>query len=529
MNELVQRILGELNNNPALRSQPLVKILAESTTKSIELGENPAHIYNGLKSGLVSINESLNDSNLTAVIQHLDTVAKTPEAKVEKIAKAVNLSSKIDAIKESNAYANPIVKTKVNSFNDTLNRGALDFTLCESFIKTFSQYGYDSVIKTAVEQVNTYLSENQSTLAVLNTIYRMDSMGSPIYAGVSSDLKNMLITESYSADVVKVKYGTSVPLVTELVNTLSIIESANTGNFTLGEGNYDTKVNNLITPALKTADGLLLYTDNRFLSIRESKGLLGNESKVHVDGAFKIADVDPNYVRTTYGNFYDVCEAYATLGFAKSEDGLGVESKSIRNFTLGFKLNEEKGVDLYINNTKIGTPASVNVSEALALEPNITKAKVAKIVENTNSLFNFEFIKEITNERILSEATLVKLNDSYFICEKVNSADRVWNQVNEFELYEFFKNKFGYDVSPIFKTKIEESVAGLKKIEESKKIILTDIAKLEGSVTKLTEAVNVSGIEVSEIKKLESIKESIEATINKLKQDYIALDLSKKK
>ena len=123
----------------------------------------------------------------------------------------------------------------------------------------------------------------------------------------------------------------------------------------------------------------------------------------------------------------------------------------------------------------------------------------------------------------------MKLNDSYFICEKVNSADRVWNQVNEFELYEFFKNKFGYDVSPIFKTKIEASVAGLKKIEESKKIILTDIAKLEGSVTKLTEAVNVSGIEVSEIKKLESIKESIEATINKLKQDYIALDLSKKK
>ena len=71
--------------------------------------------------------------------------------------------------------------------------------------------------------------------------------------------------------------------------------------------------------------------------------------------------------------------------------------------------------------------------------------------------------------------------------------------------------------------------AGLKKIEESKKIILTDITKLEGSVTKLTEAVNVSGIEVSEIKKLESIKESIEATINKLKRDYIALDLSKKK
>lgn len=529
MNELVQRILGELNSNPALRSQPLVKILAESTNKSIELGENPAHIYNSLKSGLVSINESLNDSNLKAVIHHFEAAESTPEAKVEQIAKAANLSAKLDAIKESHAYANPIVKGKVDSFNDTLNRGALDFILCESFINTFGQYGYDAVIKSKVQEVVKYLAENQSTITVLNTIYRMDSTVSPIYAGISAGLKDMLINESYSADVIKVKYGTSVPIVTDLVHTLSIIESANSGNFTLGEGNYDTKVNNLITPAVKTEDGILLYTDNRFLSIRESKGLLGNESKVHVDGAFKIADVDPNYVRTTYGNFYEVCEAYATLGFAKSEDGLGVETKSIRNFTLGFKLNEEKGVDLYINDTKIGTPTAVNVSEALALEPNTTKSRVAKIVENTNSLFNFEFIKEITNERTMSEATLVKLNDSYFICEKVNSADRVWTEVNELAMYEFFKGKFGYDISPIFKTKIEESVAELKKIEESKKSILTDISKLEGSINKLNEACANPGLDVTEVRKLEAIRESIEKTINTLKQEYIAIDLSKKK
>ena len=80
--------------------------------------------------------------------------------------------------------------------------------------------------------------------------------------------------------------------------------------------------------------------ERNFLGQGINLNFTGRLSTEAIRGDFSY--VDPNYVRTTYGNFYDVCEAYATLGFAKSEDGLGVESKSIRNFTLGFKLNEEK-------------------------------------------------------------------------------------------------------------------------------------------------------------------------------------------
>lgn len=529
MTEFVQRILAELRTNESVNSEPLVKMLVESTTKSITLGENIVTIYSNLKNGVASVNESLKNSNLEAILHQFNKNEETPDSKIYQIAKEANLSKKIAQIKESNAYANPIIKTKVDHFEMNLNSGTPDFVLCSNFVKVLEQYSYDAIISNSVKEVKNYLLENRSKLAVLNSIYQMDAMRTPVYAGISANLKDMLITESYSADIVKLKYGTSVPLVSSLINELRIIESSTNGTFTLGEGNYDTVVNDLIAPAVKTKDGIIICMDNRFLSIREAKGLLGNEAKIHIDEKFKISDLDPNYVKTTYGNFYELCEAYVTLGFTKTGDGLGVVSKSVRGLELGLKMNESRGLDLYINGTKAGDANVTNVSEALALQSNEIKAKVARIIENTESLYTFEFIKEVSNARRLSDALVVKLEESYFICNKVNAADRVWTGVNENQLYEFFKSRFNYDISSIFKVQIEKGEAEIKAIEENKANILANIEKLENSTLKLNEACANPNLESSEIKKLEAIKESIEKTIVELKQEYVRVDLLKKK
>lgn len=529
MNEFVQRILAELKTNKAVSSEPLVKMLVESTEKSIALGENTDKIYSILKSGLTAISESTKNVNLEVICSQFTTNETTIDSQIAKIANGANLMAKIETIKESEAYSNPMIKTQADAFAAQLNAGTPDFSLCNSFLHTFEKYSYDATITKCMKEVSTYLTENRSTLAVLNTIYQLDMMRTPVYAGVSSDLKNMLVSESYSADIIKLKYANRVPIITNLINDLKLIESQENGTFTLGEGNYETRINDLITPAIKTEDGLLMYTDNRFLSIRESNGLLGNEAKIHVDGSFKIADVDPNHVKEKHPNFYDLCEAFVTLGFTKTSDGLGVESKSIRNFTMALKMNEAKDLDLYINGTMVGAPNAVNISEAIALENHTTKSKVNRIVEGVKDIFNFEFIKEVSNDRLMAEATLVKLNDTYFICEKVNAADRVWNEVNEHEMYEFFKKKFNYDISPIFKTKIDETAAALNKIEERKRDILANISKLEESVKKLDLAINNKDLDSTETKKLETIKESIDVTINKLKEEYIRVDLLKKK
>lgn len=526
MKDLVQRILAEMVATPSTSENPLVKLLVDSTNKSIALGESIDTIYENLKAGLISVNEKVGDPTLSSIIDQIRLSEDTVDAKVTRIAKAADILKRVQEIKESSSYSNPIVKTKVDAFEGVLNKGILDFSVCGRFVESFEEYSYDKKVASAVDSVKAYVAENQATLEILNTIYQMHS---PIYAGASNDLKNMLVSESYSADILKLKYGTTIPLITSLISNLRILEAQQSGNFTLGEGNFDTRVNNSIAPSIRIEEGFMFYVDGRFLSVRESNATTGYEAKLHIDSRFKIAEMEPSYVKVAYPNFYEISEAFATLGFKVREDGLGVESRNIPNLTLGFILNENREFDLHVNGTKMESVGMQNVSEAVSMQSNQVKARVNLILENFSTICNLEFVKEVSNDRTLAEALVLDIEGSYFVCEKKNSADREWSQVDEHQMYEFFKSKFGYDISPIFKTEIEESISAIKQIEEKKASIQTNIDKLEESVAKLSTACSNPNLDPSEISKLEAIKESIEKTIHGLKQEYISADLLKKK
>ena len=527
MKQFVDKILNEFTTNVELKSNPLVTMLADSTAKSIALGESLDSIYLNLKNGIVAINSTVNSPVLESILASFTTAEDTLDSRIYKIAKKLNLTDKLKAISESDSASNPVVAQLVTLFNDHLTRGALDFALAESFVTSFGPHNYDKTIKAKVSEVSKYLAENRSPLTLLNAVYSLDSVPSANYSTVTKDLKTMLVNEAYSSDILKVKYGTSIPVINQLISELRILESQKTGYFTLGEGDSFTNVSNLIAPATKAKDGMIIYMNDRFVSIRESKGLTGKEAKVYVDGKFKIAEVDPTYVLEKFPKFYSVAESFATLGFSKNIDNTGVSSKAIRNFTIGFKVNEEKELDLYLNESKLNNLEEVNLMEALALETTQIKEKVITLFENSKNLFNFDFIKELTNDRTLTEATIFKLNDDFYICEKLNTAESEWKKVDEFALYEFCMTKFNYDISPIFKTKIDEKLESYSKIEEKKKSISVDISKLEQTMEKLQAAISNPDLDSDAVKKLTGIRESIDATITTLKKDYVGLDLIK--
>ena len=526
MTGFTNQILAELKSNNKLAAQPLVKMLIESIDKSTALGESEKQIYNNLKEGLTVVNATLNDANLSAILEQFTKIEATPEAKVQELAKKVNLSKKLEAIRESKAISNPMINTQVSIFEGHLKSGIPDFALCENFIKVFTTYAYEPTIKVELAKVNQYLSENHAQNLMLSAIYAIDRMPVNTNASASKELKQLLVTESYTSDILKMKFGNTIPQVTQLINDLRLLESQTLGYFTLGEGDTFTNVSNMIAPATQAKDGFIVYTDNRFLSIRESKGLTGKEKMVHIDGAFKIAEIDPTYVKEKFPKFFSVAEAFASLGFEKVNEG--VTSKSIRNFNLSFKTNENKELDLYLNESKVENSEDINIMEALALESDSVKQKVMTLFENSSNLFNFDFIKEITNDRTLAEATIFKLNDLFYVCEKSNTADRSWMQVDEFKLYEFCMNKFNYDISPIFKTKIDERIEDFKLIESKKEAIMIDVKKLEDTLEKLQKTISNPEVEKDAVKKLQGIKESIETTINTLKEDYVGLDILKK-
>ena len=121
-------------------------------------------------------------------------------------------------------------------------------------------------------------------------------------------------------------------------------------------------------------------------------------------------------------------------------------------------------------------------------------------------ILNFEFIKNVTNDRTLAESTVFNLGRNYFVCDKLNEAEREWSRSNEHAMYEHFMTKFNYDISPIFGTKINESIARNKKIEERKSEIKANIEKLEASVSKLTETLNSRDINPEKYPKINEIE-----------------------
>jgi len=180
-----------------------------------------------------------------------------------------------------------------------------------------------------------------------------------------------------------------------------------------------------------------------------------------------------------------------------------------------------------LNDNKVDGLDSINLSEALVMETPDVRNRVEYVFENLANIVTFEFIKNITNDRLISEATVFELSGNYVVCDKPNSAERVWNKVDEHQMFDFFNEKFQYDISPIFKSKIDESITAKRRVEAAKSAILENVAKLEGSVKKLNETIKSKDVDPSQVAELEKLKSNIQESISRLKEDYINVDLSK--
>jgi len=530
MRNFVDNVIVELNSDKKLNGNSLVKLVVESTTNSITNGENPDKIYDKLKTSILEINEHLNSSTLDKIVKEFEENEDTVDARVYKLSKVGNLYEKLNTIKESNAYSNPLISQKVDSYIERIDSGILEFTLYPQFVSEFESHIVEREIEVAINSIHSTIEENRKEFEVLFSINQMKGGPKfPLYEDVCNYLKECIATGKYSSDSINMKFkDLNLPIVNALVENLKSIESQKSNIFNLGNGSSDTRIDNVIAPATKSVDeGIIIYHDDRFISISEKSELTGHESKVHInEGGFTISTMKPEYVKENYSNFYSVCEAYGRLGFKKSENNSGIESSSIRNFKMGFAINEENGLDLLINDEIVDDVKTVNVSEALVMESNTINSLTKTLFENLDSLSNFEFIKNASNHKTLKECTVFKLKDSFFLCENTNISERNWKKVNALELYEYFLGSYEYDIKNTFGTELTKQYRKKLKTEKKKFKVQENISKLEKSVAKLDEALSNKGLDTSKISKLEKIKESLIDQINIFKEKYISLSVN---
>lgn len=533
MRNFVNNVIVELNNDKELKENSLVQLVTESVSGSLANGENPKKIYDKLKTSILQINENSNNAKLEKIVKKFEENENTADAKLARLAQVGNLYEKLNVIKESTAYSNPLISQKVDSYINAINSGILEFTLYPSFTQEFESHIIEKEVESAINDIYQTIEENKKEFEVLFSINQMNSIpGSSTYESVCNYLKECLITGKYSSDSINMKFKElNFPIVSSLVENLKTIESEKSGVFSLGKGSVETKIDNVIAPATRSAnEGIILYHDDKFISISESSELTGNESKVNVNGGgFIISTLNPDYIKENYSNFYSVCEAYARLGFRSSEENSGVESSVIKNFKMGFEINEENNLNLLINGDVVDNAENVNLSEALVMESNEINSLTKTMLNNLDSLSNFEFIKRASSSKFLKECTVFKLKDNYFLCENVNLSERNWKKVSSLELYEYFLGNYKYDIKNTFGTELTKEYRKRLKTEKKKFKVQENISKLEASVARLDEALSHKRLDTSKISKLEKIKESLIDQINTFKEKYISLSVNEGK
>jgi hypothetical protein len=526
MKDFIQKVLTELNENKNIKSNSLVKMVSESVNKSILNKQSSEFIYKQLKVDLKSINEHLKNQTIDNLLSQFEKNETTTDSVIEEMTRLGDLKSQLSNIKESNAYSDPIISSAVNRY-EVMLESQVEFKLYPSFINEFSRFSTEKSVNIAVGVISKVLESNDEDLEMLFNIYEMSGISSKLYTGVVSELKEMLINESYSSDIINLKFGkTNLPLITNLVNNLKILESKKDNKFTLGSGDTDNRIQNTIAPTLNLDKGnVISYIDDRFMRISESIDRKQGDT-IHINEAgFVISTVNPNVVLKENKEFYSLCESFARLGF--KQEGDMVTSSLIKNFKLGFSFNESNELDVYLNDNKVDSIDSINVTEALVMETSQIKHYVNNLLENTKDLVNLKFIKTISNDKAIAESTIFELNGNYFLCKKVNSAQREWSKVNEHDMFTYFKENYNYDISSIYSNAINETALKIKAIETRKGTILENVSKLETAVSEIATALGSPKLQKGAIPKLEKLKGSIESNISSLKEEYVSLDLAK--
>jgi len=511
MNSLIQELTLELKSNPNVKDSVAVKVVLESINNSTLLGVPSEEI---LENSLVTLSElaiaTLNE-NLKEVVAKFRKLGEKPTQRLQNMAKEAGLSLKVKALKESKLYKDPTFKYTISLIEQKL--AALpEFRVIGTVLESLGKYSYNKNVMSTLTELTEYVNENRAKLEVINAIFEMRQTGAVLYRESIIELENCLLENTFSADVIKMKLRgkPSMPTVTRLINTLSMVEAKDQGKFNIGVGNGDAKVKSIIAPFYKISESAaIVYVDNKFIKLQE--------------------DQDPSQVTAEevaeYPDFFEVCEAFAALNFQEKETEIVSNGRGLK---VSFAINESGNLYLKINGSIVEDLSKVELSEIFLMEQIETRSKLTTLFRGLDMIVNLEFAKKLVNERLNADSIVFTMGETLYVFEKYAN-NRIIKKMEGLAFHNYVMENFNYDVSELYAIELEEREKNLRKIDEEKKLVEKDLAKLENSITQLEEALKDSSLSAEYQTQLGDLKVSIEKNVNSLRNHYISLDQSKKK
>jgi hypothetical protein len=511
MNGLIKELTTELKNNTSINSSLAARVVLDSINNSLLLGVPAGQILENSLTTLDQFATELVNENLKEVVANFKKLASKPTKSLENMAKEAGLSIKINSIKESELYADPVVKHTIARLEEAVS-SMPEFRAIGFVYDGLSKFAYDKTVSNVLESIVSYVDANRAKLEIMNSIFEMRMIGPVVYRGACDVLESALLDDITTADSLKMKLRTynNLPIVSRLINTISMYEAKETGKFNIGIGNGDAQVKPIIAPFYKVSESdALIYVDNKFIRISE--------------------DADPSQITpktaSEFPEFFAVCESFAALGFTQNGSDL---IANCRNLSIAFGVNENGTLNLKINSKIVEDLSAVKLTEIFLMETVEIRSYLSKIFDNLDLIVNVEFGRTIINERLGRDSIVLNLGEDIFVFEKLGQT-RLVKKMKGLTFHNYVMENFKYDVSELYSIQLEEKDSKIKALDSEKAIIESNLEKLEKSIAQIKEALKDSTISVEYQEKLNELKLSIEKNVNALKSQYILIDQSKKK
>ena len=512
MNGLIQDLIKELQTNPSVKDSIASKVVLESINNSILLGVADSVIVEKALSLLESLSTEMSNKNLKEVVSNFKKLGEKPTARLQNMAREAGIQLKLKAIKESQIYADPVLKNTIATLDEALSKFP-EFKVIGMFLEHLNSFSYDKVVAEQLTAVIDYCNANMPKLEVLNSIYEMRIAGSVLYQEPCTILETALLENILTADSLNMKLRPhkNMPVVSKLINQLSMFEAKVSGKFDIGSGNGETKVSSMIAPFLKVSDNdALVFVNNTFIKVSEAADpvIVSNET-----------------VFADHKAFYETCSAYSFLNFKQVGNEAVTAGVKIK---IALGINENGTLNLKINNSVVDDLATIRLNELFVMENVNARRALTVLFDNMDFIVNAEFGKRIINEKLGREALVFNLGENIYVFERAGN-EQVSKKLQGIGFYNYVMENFKYDVSELYSIQLEERQVQIKNFDSEKVQIEESIKKLEGSIAKIEKALNEDKtITQDNVDKMNELKVAIEKNINQLKNQYILIDQAKK-
>ena len=494
MNDLTKNLIKELKTANAVSESRMLQMFVAGIEANVTASGN---IEQAL-ADLAEVSEKLQNSEIDAIVKKFNELANTPAKKLKMLENGAAILPKIAQIKESAAYADPILKTVISGLEKYVSVNSEPIVI-ESVIAKLSPFSFDSTVKSVVADLTKYVSENRATLAIFNTIADLKKAPNSYYAQVSEKLETAILEGRTSVDALTMilAEATAQPVIKNLLNKLAQFESSQNGGFNLGSGNSATKINPVIGIYTKTDKGVRVLIENHIIDMNDDEE----------------AEMVPFASIPQEDEFAQTAKAYTELGFKPTDHG--VEAKGKAN-TIAFKVSPEGEVSFEINGKIAEDLNSSEIYKTLVVETIAFKQNVAKILENANMIAQFEFVQRFVTEGAQSYAINTE-KSVIFVLDRQGL-----KKYDTLGFHKYVAETFKYDVSDLFAIQLSERQEFIKSVNERKSVIQSDIAKLEESIEQLESVIADADEETQD--QLETLKHTINSSIVGLKDEYLNLD-----